>query len=57
MKKQDYEKILQSIEHAISVCDQASGLMDPTHLEICRELRATKARLLRLTASGGLAPD
>ena len=48
MKKQDYQAILHSIEQAIAVCDHSSGFMDQIHLDVCRELRATKVRLLRL---------
>ena len=46
MKKQDCEAMLRSIEQAIAVCDQSPGLLDDFHLEICKELRATKRRLL-----------
>ena len=40
--------MLRSVEQAIQVCDESEGLMDKIHLEICRELRETRARLKRL---------
>lgn len=51
MKTKDYRAILQAIEKALEVCDQSSEFMDDMHLDICRELRATRARLLRLIGS------
>jgi hypothetical protein len=51
MKKQDCEAILRSIEQAIAICDQSPGVMDDFHRQICRELRATKLRLLSFIES------
>jgi hypothetical protein len=53
MKMSDYKAILRALEQAIEICDQSSGFMDETHREICEELRATRARLLRLSGASG----
>ena len=50
MKLEDCKSMLRSVEHAIQVCDESSGVMDKIHLEICRELRETRQRLKRLMA-------
>ncbi len=48
MKTKDYVAMLGAVEQAIEICDQSSDFMDQVHREICAELRATRARLLRL---------
>jgi len=51
MKTQDYKTMLRAVEQALEVCDQSTRFMDEIHRKICEDLRAARARLLRLVGT------